>query len=738
MTQKISRRAFLKGGLASTVTAAVLTGCNWPQRWVNLVPYVLPPEEQLAGQATWYASTCRQCPAGCGIIVRVMNGRALKIEGNPQHPLNRGKLCARGQAGVQLLYNPDRLNGPAVQAIRGSRAFQSVSWNNALNTLYSKVQGAGSGVAVWLGSTTSGHLYDLFKRFTGAIGAPDPVVFDLYTGLNGYAALSKNEKLLFGQDRLPVYDVGRADVIFSFGANFLSSWLSQVRYGVEFGQFRSRSLGKRGYLVQFEPRMTITGVKADRWLGIKPGSEGLVAQAIVKLIAENKIGPADRVERARQLAGNVDIQQAALASDITVEELNRLAQVFASADHPLAIPGNVLTGQANASEQLASVEALNQIAGTASQAGGRSPSTGSPLTGLAKPTISPFSEVQALLKKIETGEIKVLLVHGANPVFDLPAAAGISKGFKAPFVVSFNSLVDETAVWADLILPDRTYLEGWGYEVTSPGFGTPAIGGQQPVVTPVYDTQATADILLRIAKGLPAAADLLPWSDEVAFLQETLRNAQAQPGIETGPALNWENFQKNGGWWPDKLLSQTATMSLASFPTQPLTQSAQIDQKEYPFYLQLYLSDFLSDGRGANLPWLQGIPDPMTAIAWQTWVEINKDTAQKLGVKDGDVVTITSPVGQLEAPVYVFPGIRPDTIAIPIGQGHSDYGRYARGRGSNPLDLIGFTAENSGNSLLWSDQRVKVTRTGRRVNLAVFEDKVGVTVGIPGEPFPGQ
>src|SRR5664279_1857719 len=105
MTEKISRRAFLKAGLASTAAATVLTGCKFPQRWVNLEPYVIPPEEQLAGQATWYASTCRQCPAGCGIIVRVMNGRALKIEGNPLHPLNKGKLCARGQAGVQLLYN---------------------------------------------------------------------------------------------------------------------------------------------------------------------------------------------------------------------------------------------------------------------------------------------------------------------------------------------------------------------------------------------------------------------------------------------------------------------------------------------------------------------------------------------------------------------------------------------------------------------------------------------------------
>ena len=241
MTKKISRRTFLKVGLVGSVSAAVLTGCNFPQRWVTLEPYVVPPEEQLAGEATWYASTCRQCPAGCGIIVRVMNGRALKIEGNPLHPLNKGKLCARGQAGVQLLYNPDRLNGPALQAVRGSRNYQSTTWNGALNTLYSKVQDAGSGVAVWLGSTTSGHVYDLFKRFTGAIGAPDPVVFDLYTSLNGYSALEKTGQAIFNQPSLPTYDVSQADMVFSFGANFLGSWLSQVRYGADYGRFRRQA-----------------------------------------------------------------------------------------------------------------------------------------------------------------------------------------------------------------------------------------------------------------------------------------------------------------------------------------------------------------------------------------------------------------------------------------------------------------------------------------------------------------
>ena len=733
MTEKISRRTFLKAGLATTTAATVLTGCKFPQRWVNLEPYVIPPEEQLAGQATWYASTCRQCPAGCGIIVRVMNGRALKIEGNPLHPLNKGKLCARGQAALQVLYNPDRLNGPAVQSVHGSRSYESISWNNALNLLLSKLNGAGSSVAVWLGSTTSGHVYDLFKRFTGAIGAPEPLVYDLFTSINGYSALEKAGMDLFNQKELPAYNVGQADVVFSFGANFLGSWNSQVRYGMEFGDFRSRQLGSRGYLVQFEPRMTTSGVKADRWVGIKPGSEGLIAQAIAFLIADRKLGPADRVARAIQLTGPTNIQQIASESDVSPDELVHLAQIFANAAHPLAIPGNNLIGLSNGSQSLMSVQILNLIAG----GDGLSLSAGSMLSGLARPKISPISDVASMLKRLDNGEIKVLLVSGANPVFDLPSGAGLTSGFKADFVVSFNPMVDETSVWADLIMPDRTPLEAWGYEVVSPGFDAPAIASQQPVVTPVFDTHATADILLEIARAIPPARDALFWDDEVAFLQENILNLLGKSGVGDNATI-WEKFLKKGGWWPDSYSPQPLKVAADLAPLQVKPAEFSGDVNDYPYFLHLYLSDFLSDGRGASQSWLQGVPDPMTTIAWQTWVELNPLTAQKLGLKNGELVTVTSQFGQVTAPVYVYPAIRPDTIAIPIGQGHSDSGRYARNRGSNPINLVGFNADPTGNSLTWNSQRVKLARTGKSIDLALFENEIGVTQGLPGQSFPGQ
>jgi anaerobic selenocysteine-containing dehydrogenase len=728
----ISRRDFIKMGAAG-VLATVLAGCQNPRRWVALEPYVVPPEEQLAGVATWYASTCRQCPAGCGIIVRVMNGRALKIEGNPRHPLNKGKLCARGQTGLQVLYNPDRLTGPAQQAERGSGRFRPISWEDGLNTLYDRLQQADSGTAIWAGSTTSGHLLDLFGRFAAAIGAPPPLVFDLYSELNGLAALENASQAMFGENRLPTYNLDQADVVLSFGADFLGPWLSQVRYGTTFGAFRSQPLGKRGYLVQLEPRMSITGAKADRWLPVSPGTEGLVAQALARIIADGPLGPAERATEANTLVSEIDVSSVAAASGIPVTVLEQLARIFAIAARPLAIPGNTLAAQDGHGSVIAAVQALNAIAG-AGGTGGLSLSPDSPSASLLRSKVASFNDVQALIRRMQAGDVQALLIHGANPAYDLPRSTGFVEALaNVPFIVSFGPIADETGVQADLVLPDRTYLESWGYDVTSPGFDLPAVGSQQPVVTPVFDARSTGDVLLTVARGIPAAAEALPWSDEVAFLKEII--PQLGPGAAGGSGSDvlWSRFLQHGGWWPATAPPPAPPTPILSQPVQAQARQSQGDAQEYPYFLHLYMSDFLSDGRGASQPWLQGAPDPMTTVAWQTWVEIHPRTAQQLGVGDGDVVRVTSPAGEIEVPVYVYPAIRPDTVAVPVGQGHTDYGRYARDRGSNPMDLVGAAGE----SLAWTAMRVKITPTGKRVAQAVFENKLGVTEGFINEAFPG-
>lgn len=382
---------------------------------------------------------------------------------------------------------------------------------------------------------------------------------------------------------------------------------------------------------------------------------------------------------------------------------------------------------------------LNIIAGTAGEPGGLSLSPQSPAPTLVRPEMSSFADVRNLIERMRAGEVQVLMVHGANPAYDLPEKSGFVEAVQhVPFVVSFNPIVDETAVWADLVLPDHTYLESWGYEVVSPSFGRPVVGSQQPVVTPYFDTRATADMLLTIARGIPAAAKALPWADEVAFLKEVIGHLPAGAAGGTGADVRWARWLQHGGWWPASMPPSAPPQ--AATPTAPEVTSPRFegDAQEYPYFLHLYMSELLSDGRGANQPWLQGSPDPMTTVAWQTWVELNPVTAQNLGVQDGDVVKVSSPHGELEVPVYTYPAIRPDTVAIPLGQGHSDYGQYARNRGGNPMRLVGMPSDQAGNDLAWASLRVRITPTGKKMAVARFEDKVGVTEGFINQAFPGQ
>jgi anaerobic selenocysteine-containing dehydrogenase len=322
----------------------------------------------------------------------------------------------------------------------------------------------------------------------------------------------------------------------------------------------------------------------------------------------------------------------------------------------------------------------------------------------------------------------VLLIHGTNPVFELPRALGFNEALAhVPFVVSFNPTVDETAIHSDLLLPDHTTLEGWGYHVP-PLSEQLAISGQQPVMRPLYDTRATVDVLLAAAKQVGGDLDqALPWSNEVELLKDL--TAAWRPEGSSADAF-WATWRRQGGWWPDGETWRVPEPT-AAFEA-PLTLSAPTFEGEpadYPYTLFVYPSITLFDGRGANKSWLQETPDPMTTVSWQTWIEIHPDTAKELGVEDGDVVRVRSRAGQvseIEALVYVYPGIRTDVVAMPVGQGHDQYGRFAQGQGSNPVKLLVPVADEETGALCWNATRVRIEPVGKRKALARLESAAGI------------
>jgi anaerobic selenocysteine-containing dehydrogenase len=757
MTKQISRRQFIQLS-ALTGTAVAVSGCTINlQHSEKLEPYVIPPEEALPGESIYYATACRMCSGGCGILVRVSNGRARKIEGNPLHPLNAGKTCARAQAGLQYLYNPDRLQNAVINKSRGTGSLpagsfgrrygleaQPVQWADALAELAQRIQSARPGAVAFYGSQINDGLAAIVTPFMQAIGGQAPIFYDTESAFGGRGSLARLMTQYFGaaQDgqALPFFHLSTSDVVFSFGGPLVDGGLSMVAYNRSYGEMRGNSLGKRGYLVQFEPRMSATGAAADEWVPILPGTEGLVALAIGRVMVDEGIGNAANSPAAGVFSAG-DVAAAASLSGVPEERLVKLARVFGSYDRPTAIPGGTIANQANGPQAMTAILALNALVGHLGEQGSAftlTPTPPDPAFGATR--AASYTDVQALIDTMLTGGIDVMMIHG-NPRHELPIDSRFVEALaKVPYVVSFSSEVDETTLLANVILPDNNYLESWGYQVVNPTTDRPMLTSQQPVVPPLGDTRATSDVFLALAQAIGgAAATALPQPNTVEFMKTQLAKLgrQEAPFNTANGDTIWAGWRQYGGWWPtnEAPAFPTASPALPSGLTiAPPTFEG--NPEEFPLLLYPYPSVVLGNGSSAAASWLQEAPDPMTTASWDTWVEINPETAKELGVAMDEVVRVVTPNGEITVIVYVYPAIRPDVIAIPMGQGHVEFGRFAQNKGANVAAILAPVATPDG-ELAWGVTRARIEKLGRTRKLPRIENNVGVDAANQYEVFPG-
>jgi anaerobic selenocysteine-containing dehydrogenase len=401
--------------------------------------------------------------------------------------------------------------------------------------------------------------------------------------------------------------------------------------------------------------------------------------------------------------------------------LVHLADLFTKAEHPLAIAGGSALGGANGLAVAQLTLALNALVDNLGQTGGVSIAATPDFT-------STMRDMKNLVDRMKAGELQAIFIHGANPVFELPSSLGFTEALKnVSHVISFSSYQDETARLSDYILPDHTPLESFGYQSALTGSDRPVLSSLQPVVAPLYETRATADVLLAAVKNYGSTlAERLPFTDEVDFIQQGLSSIIDTPnGIYQAEEVKtfWAKWLQNGGWWTtEPVLKAPDALTVMEVPVT--VKPAAEPPSGYHLNLVVYATN-LGDGSGANRPWLQETPNPLTTAMWGSWVEINPDTARELGIEDDDIVRITSSVGEVEAPAYLYPGIRLDTIAIPFGQGHSMLGRYAQERGCNPMKLLEVTLNEAG-EIAFGVTYVKVTKTGSRKHLARAESRHGI------------
>ena len=699
----MERRDFLK--LIGITGAGAATACDAKVGPQSLIPYMVPPEDITPGIPTWYASTCRECPAGCGTHVKTREGRVIKLEGNPDSPVNRGKLCARGQAAHQNLYDPDRLKGP--KRLQDGD-YVDAPWEQATAALAAELgrlrgeSDGESGSVVLLTGLQTGTRERLYDEWAQALGVRR-VVFEPFA----YEPLLEANRRVFGEAVLPAYDIEGAEFVISFGAEFLETWISPVRYAGEWSRmhaFRGDEAIEKGIFVAVEPRLSMTASNADEWVSVKPGTEYLVALAMANVLG------------AGGEASEWTPQRAGQATGVDPATIERLARLFAD-KRSVALPGGISTSHPKATAAAVAVNLLNQAGGAV----GDTLTLSAPVTG---PVAGSYRAIVDLVGEMQTGTVQALLVADANPVYSLPPALGFADALRqVPFRASFSSVFDETAAWCQWLLPDHTPLESWGDWVPQQG----VVGIQQPAMRPVYNTRPTPDVMLEVwrAAGGGAAGAARPeeatwydylraaWNDRAPDERawaEVLEAGGVWEGADATPSYRQPTDAASAG---QAGAGAAATAEAGGGEATDFTPAEFVGPSgEGTFALVVYPQLALYDGRTANRPWLQELPDPATTASWQTWVELHPETADELGLRNGDVVSVDSGHGSVEAAVIRYYGARRDTVAMPLGRGHDRMGRFATAaRGANPVTLLPPTADPDSGGFAWQGVRVQLTKT---------------------------
>ena len=690
MTDGIKRRDFLKV-LGVSGAGATMTGCGTSEV-ENLLPYVVADEEITPGVATWYATTCGGCSAQCGMWVRTREGRAVKVEGNPDHPVSQGGLCSRGHATLQHLYNPDRFHGPMIR--EGDR-FRQGTWDEAERLLAARIRTSGN--VMFVGGHMGPTMSRLVDQFVAGVGGAR-VEYDAVSD----APLREATRIAYGVDELPSYDVGRARVLLSFGNDFIDGGSSPVAHNKGLAQMSAVDAegNDKGRFVYLGPRLSTTGLNADQWIPIRPGSEAAVALGMASHIAgPNPTGPYANLLQSYSIAG------AAEAAGVSEASIRELADRFSSEGPSLAMGPGVGAHHRNATAANLAVLILNDVAGN----------IGSTINIGGGPTAAStsFSDMAAAINAMASGQVGVAIVHGTNPAYSLPEASGFNSAFEqVPFKVSFASAMDETTALADLIMPDRHFLESWGD--SNPREGVTGI--QQPVMqaVPHFDSKQAGDALISVSAHL--GNDL-----GATTFYEYLR-APHQAMHANDPAAfeeMWRSHLRTGVM--EMGMARAAMIPQLRSPDSALSFDGPAFDQGGDLTLIVHPSPKFGGGDFSNSPWMQELPDPVSKITWHSWLEMNPVTAEARGVREGDIVTVTSPHGTVDVPVWTYPGIREDSVALALGGGHTKMGRWATGQGVNALDLLPAIAEQPSGAFVMVVTTVSVVPTGERRRMATIE-----------------
>ncbi len=638
-----SRRDFLKVFGFTIASAAITVSCKQPVH--KAIPYLVQPEGIIPGEANYYASSFFDGIDYCSIIVKVRDGRPIKVEGNTLSSITGGGTNARAQASVLNLYDNSRYKAPVASG-------QATTWEQADELIIGQLNAISEkqGKIVLLSNTiispsTKRAISEFMAKFPGA----EHVEYDVYSA----SGMLKANNVSFGQPFIPSYRFDNAEIIVSLDADFLGSWISPVEYTRQYAKTRKLTEERRTVSrhIHFEGGMSITGSNADKRIQIRPSQQKLVAAHLL-----NEIRKLTGLEASSLPASPVDVTKLA-------------AELMANRGKSLVVSGS------NDTEEQLLVNAINHLLDNY----GKTIDTSVHL----KIRHADDARMENFVEELNQGKVDGLIIYDVNPVYDFPDNKKIIDGLqKTALSISLSVLSDETSSLTRFVCPDHHFLESWNdFEVKTGHYSF-----SQPAIRPIFKTRSAQESLLTWA-GKP--------SDYLSFMQQEWEKRPLPANAsEKSSAEFWTRIIHDGVLETEETEKTNFAFDMAASDNAlAAVDNITSDKLE----LQLYTNIGVGTGKHANNPWLQELPDPVTKACWGNYIAVSPRLAEEMKLKEEQLASIN---GLPALPVLIQPGQEYLTVSVALGYGRSSSGVPANGVGLNLFPLLRTT---NGNRINWTD-----------------------------------
>jgi anaerobic selenocysteine-containing dehydrogenase/Fe-S-cluster-containing dehydrogenase component len=606
--------------------STVMSACGSPNRSAKFTSYLLPPEEGIVpGEASFHPSTCTECPAGCGVLARVREGRPVKLEGIPRHPVSDGGLCVRGQSSLYRLYHPERLRSPMA---REGGKYRPIPWEEAFSRVAGSLKASREKGRknLFLSGRTTGSLSRLADAACERLGVERFPEYEVYS----HTAEKEANGILFGERDLPHYRIEEADFLLTIGAGVLETYVTPVAYTRKISSARARG----DFLwYHVEPHMSLTGANADRRYTVAPGRERLLLSFLLREVLEKK---SPNVRLPGELLAALPRTTASMVSGeagIPPESVKEIADRLVAAKRPLLIAGGASTSQPGGLETATAAALIQWASGAIPERAdfGRSENYRN---------VGTLRDMEKLSARMGGGEAGVVFLFRTNPVFSLPPRLAFKENLKkASLTVGMGDFLDETVREVDLILPLSHSLESWGD--VEPRRGVVSL--LQPVLPPLHGTLSDGDALLGLLGKASGKGSAGGYKDLLAAAWEK-RLGEAGRSLLLRQGYIEEALPKKPVFLDGK---RAASALRGAGPASGVGKPV--------LFLTPSLRTF--DGRSRILPLLSEIPDPLTTVTYGPWISVSEETATRAGLRDRDEVTVASGDWKAVLPVKVQPGL---------------------------------------------------------------------------------